>query len=574
MNEQGLKEQVQPKSRLGRLDDGLLLGIMAVLAGCGLIYEYLLSHYAGRILGALEAAVYTMIGLMIVSMGLGAFAARKIRCAFTGFAILELLVALAGAGAIIFTAAAIGMSQQLPMLLAETLELPPDRLPAGGMFGQLQQLTQYLPYGFGVLLGLMVGMEIPLIARVRQSLSEAHLIHNAGTIYGADYIGAGVGAALWVGCMLTLDVQLSASLTAAFNLLAGLMFITRFHGKIRGANYLLLAHLLASLLLGLLAIKGPDWEQDFNNLLYKDKVIYSQATRFQQLTFTERLRGKGLAPVYSLYINGRLQFSSADEKIYHSFLTQPPLLASARHDRILIVGGGDGLAARDVLRWQPQSVTLLDLDEQLVQLFRDPPEDMPPRLAKALLALNQDALRDPRLNLIFNDAFNGVDELIAKGASFDAIIVDLPDPSHPDLNKLYSDLFYRKLAELLSRDGAISIQSTSPYHARAAFISIGKTLAEAGFQVNQYHHNVPSFGEWGWTLGTLGGADGKHRIDGLSSLPVADGWMTQELLRGAFAFPADFYRDSDAIKANSIGSFTLYQYHLQAWAESEGEALY
>ena len=73
------------QKRLAWFDDVLLLGIMALLAGCGLIYEYLLSHYAGRILGALEAAIYTMIGLMIVSMGVGAFAARKIKCLHHSF---------------------------------------------------------------------------------------------------------------------------------------------------------------------------------------------------------------------------------------------------------------------------------------------------------------------------------------------------------------------------------------------------------------------------------------------------------------------------------------------------------
>lgn len=137
---------------------------MGVLAACGLIYEYLLSHYAGRILGALEAAIYTMIGLMIVSMGLGAFAARKIKCAFSGFAVLELTVALLGSLAILITAAVIGFGHELPELIGRTLGLPPDHLPQGGFIGRFQELSRYLPYFWGVLLGLMIGMEIPLIA--------------------------------------------------------------------------------------------------------------------------------------------------------------------------------------------------------------------------------------------------------------------------------------------------------------------------------------------------------------------------------------------------------------------------
>lgn len=570
----GSATQAVKTSRLSWFDDVLLLGIMAVLAGCGLIYEYLLSHYAGRILGALEAAIYTMIGLMIVSMGLGAFAARKIKDAFTGFVVLELTVALCGSLAILITAAVIGFGQQLPMLIASTLGLPPDQLPEGGMIGSLQKLSEHLPYVWGVLLGLMIGMEIPLIARVRQSLSDEHLLHNAGTIYGADYIGAGIGAAIWVGFMLAIDIQLAAALTANFNLLAGFVFIWRFWPKIQRAKLLLAGHFVVTGVLLLLAIQGPSWEQQFNNLLYKDKVVYAKATRFQQLTFTERLRGNGLSPIYSLYINGRLQFSSIDEHIYHAFLVHPTLAASARHNKVLIIGGGDGLGLKQVLRWEPEQVTLLDLDAALVQLFKTPDTDMPKRLSQALLALNGNAFNDPRVNVIHDDAFNGVDKLIAAGDKYDAIIVDLPDPSHPDLNKLYSDYFYRKLKELMSNDGALTVQSTSPYHAQKAFISVAKTLALAGFDVKQYHHNVPSFGEWGWSIATLSGKDAQHRLGELTTLPIADDWLTLGLVKGAFEFPANFYQDAASIKPNELGSLQLYHYHQQAWSETQGLDLF
>ncbi|MCH1929273.1 polyamine aminopropyltransferase [Shewanella sp. A25] len=574
MEETQINQQAAASRRLSWFDDVLLLGIMAVLAGCGLIYEYLLSHYAGRILGALEAAIYTMIGLMIVSMGLGAFAARKIKDAFTGFVVLELTVALCGSLAILITAAVIGFGQQLPLILASSLGLPPDQLPNGGMIAKLQRLSEHLPYVWGVLLGLMIGMEIPLIARVRQSLSEAHLLHNAGTIYGADYIGAGVGAAIWVTLMLSLDIQLAAALTASFNLLAGFIFIWRFWPKISRPRLLLAGHGIVSGILLLLVVHGPSWEQEMNNLLYKDKVVYSKATRFQQLTFTERLRGNGLAPVYSLYINGRLQFSSLDEHIYHAFLVHPTLAASARHNKVLIIGGGDGLGLHQVLKWQPEEVTLLDLDADLVSLFKSPSPDMPLRLSQALIALNGDAFNDPRVKVIHDDAFNGVDKLIAAANKYDAIIVDLPDPSHPDLNKLYSDYFYRKLKELMSSDGALTVQSTSPYHAQKAFISVGKTLAAAGFKVNQYHHNVPSFGEWGWSIATLSGQDAKHRLGNLATLPIQDDWLTIGLVKGAFEFPANFYLDASAIKVNELGSQQLYQYHLKAWSETEGLDLF
>ncbi|KFZ39075.1 spermidine synthase [Shewanella mangrovi] len=555
-------------------DDVLLLGIMGVLAACGLIYEYLLSHYAGRVLGALEAAIYTMIGLMIVSMGFGAFAARHIKSAFTGFALLELTVAFIGSLAILATAAIIGFGHELPKIIAETLGLPPDQLPNGGFIGTFQELAVYLPYVWGVLLGLMIGMEIPLIARVRQALSQEHLLHNAGTIYGADYIGAGVGAAIWVGFMLMLDTQLAASITAAFNLLAGFIFILRFRRRIKAAKWLLAAHTLVAGVLMLLAIKGPFWEQSFNNLLYQDKVIYAKATRFQQINFTERLMGNHLAPVYSLYLNGRLQFSSIDEHIYHAYLVHPTLAASARHDNILVIGGGDGLALKQIFKWQPQHITLVDLDAEMIKLFSEPPTDMPKRLRQALLKLNGDAFHDPRVNVMIADAFNGVDKLLAQGKKYDAIIVDLPDPSHPDLNKLYSDVFYRKLGQLLSGDGAMTIQSTSPYHATKAFLSVGKTLSAAGFNVKQYHHNVPSFGEWGWTIGTLRGQNAQQRLAPLTQLPITDEWLTAGLVHAAFEFPNHFYSKLDQVNVNTLGSLQLYHYHQQAWKDNQGIATF
>jgi len=199
---------------------------------------------------------------------------------------------------------------------------------------------------------------------------------------------------------------------------------------------------------------------------------------------------------------------------------------------------------------------------------------MPKRLSQALLALNGNAFNDPRVKVIHDDAFNGVDKLIAAGDKYDAIIVDLPDPSHPDLNKLYSDYFYRKLKELMSSDGALTVQSTSPYHAPKAFISVAKTLVVAGFDVKQYHHNVPSFGEWGWSIATAGGRDAQYRLAQLTEFPIKDDWLTLGLVKGAFEFPANFYLDAVNIKPNELGSLQLYHYHLQAWSENQGIDLF
>lgn len=557
------------------VDDTLLILTMAVLAGCGLIYEYLLSHYAGRVLGVMESTIYTMIGLMIVSMGLGAFAARKVRCAFNGFVYLELIIALLGASAILIIGGLIAVTQILPHIIADMFALPPDMLPKGGLFKQLSFIATNSPYFFGVLLGFLIGMEIPLIARIREEIHGQHLANNLGTIYGADYIGAGIGAAIWVIFLLSIDISKAAALTASLNLVAGGFFVIRYWHKLTWRKTFLGLHLVLALIIALMFNYGNQWLNQMNSLLYLDKVVHVQKTHYQQLTFTERHlglnAGESQNSVINFYLNGRLQFSSIDEHIYHDYLVAPVLAGSARKDNILIIGGGDGLALRDVLKYQPKNVTLIDLDSELIDIFKEPEAHLNASLALKISHLNKNSLQDKRVTILRSDAFITVNELLKTGQVFDAIIVDLPDPSHPDLNKLYTVNFYARLKQLLSGDGLIAIQSTSPYHAKNSFISIGKTLSAANFaHVQQYHDNVPSFGEWGWTIGAKMGASPLARLEKLKQLPVKHTWLNLQTLKSAFIFPNDFYINKDDININTLGSHTLYQLHQEAWQSQQG----
>lgn len=548
------------------IDDSLLILIMATLACCGLIYEYLLSHYSARILGSVETVIYAIIGIMIVSMGLGAFAAKKVKDAFQGFVVLELVVAFIGCSATLFIAATIGFSQSLPQLLSSTYQMPLDMFPRGGLLEQLNWLSLQLPYFFAFLLGFLIGMEIPLIARIRETVYGQHLAHNAGTIYGADYIGAGVGAAIWVLFMLKIEISAAAAITATLNLVAGFVFLMRFKKYLHHIKPLLFAHSLLAVLVVAVFHYGGNWQKQMQNMLYLDKVIYQTQTPYQSLVFTERHLGGGLEPIYNFYINGRLQFSSLDEHIYHEFLVHPALHSANKHDNILIIGGGDGLALRDVLKWSPKSVTLVDLDPQLVELFKSPEQHLPRHLANKVARLTQDSFNDPRVTVINDDAFIAIDRLLQNTQQFDSIIVDLPDPSHPDLNKLYSVNFYYRLNHLLNPDGVMVVQSTSPFHAQNAFISVAKTVQAAHFKsVEQYHENVPSFGEWGWTIATKQGASVSQRLAKNGEIGVETEWLTAPLLQGAFTFNKGFYDNKARVKVNYLGSNQLYQYHQQAW---------
>jgi len=562
----------QPPSKLSlRQHDFMLFAIMGILAGCGLIYEYLLSHYAGRILGAVEQVIFAMIGVMIVAMGLGAFAARVFKSYFNAFVWLEVSIAFIGVSSVLVLAATTALANILPQILMETFLLPPDLIPRGGMILWAHKIAAIMPYVVGFILGFFIGMEIPLIASIRETIYGEHVEHNAGSVYGADYIGAGIGAAVWVLFMLSLPPTTAAVITASVNLLVGLLFYGIYRKRIRLGGWVVGTHLLIAGVVTVIAMKGIDWDNAMEDLLYKDKVIFSYNTEYQHVTITERIMDPAKPKIVSMFINGRSQFASNDEIIYHAMLVAPVMHASARHDNILIIGGGDGLALRDVLRWQPQSVDLVDIDAAIVEFFTTPRLNNGRVINQALLDLNQYAFSDPRVQTHFGDAFLKVDEFIQQQRLYDAIIVDLPDPNHPDLNKLYSARFYAKLKTLLAGDGAMVVQSTSPYHAKNTFLSIGKTVKYAGFMhVEQYHHNVPSFGEWGWTIATKNGVSAKARLAQKDRLAVNDGWSTRGVLLAAFEFNRHFFDQLESIKVNRINNQVAYQYHKADWEKQQG----
>ena len=553
-----------------RWHDAALIGAMGLVAACGLVYEYLMAHYAGRILGAVEPTLYAMIGLMIVAMGVGAFAAKWIAAIYRGFAWLELGIALLGGTSVLLLSAVVAFAYSLPEWLRAVYGVDAFVAFDGGLAQALVQWSRFLPFVLGFLIGLLIGMEIPLIARVREHVHARRLEHNLGTMYGADYIGAGIGAAIWVLVCLQLPIVYAAVGAAAVNTAVGVGFLLLYRRQLRPAKWLWAGHGLLAALLVVLAVFGTRWMADLGDTLFKDRVVYRLQTPYQNVVLTKRHIAAGKPDVLSLYVNGALQFASNDERIYHAYLTTPPMLAAYRREHVLVLGGGDGLALRDLLRWNPRQATLIDIDPQLLRLFRGEDEQASAWLSRALTELNEGAFDDPRVRVIEGDAFIEVERLAAAGRRFDVVVADLPDPSHPDLNRLYSDYFYARIAQLLSPDGAFVTQSTSPFHATAAFLSIGKTLAHAGFHAEQYRANVPSFGEWGWTIGTTRGKPASARIAAAEHPTLPDGWLTMPQLQGAFALPANLGRTADSVRVNRLGTHTVYGYHQQAWQRDRG----
>lgn len=550
--------------------DFLLLALMGVGAACGMIYEYLIAHYASNVLGSYHTVIYGVIGLMVVSMGLGAFYARAIKCPYTGFAWLEAVIAMIGGTTILVIASIHTIAYVLPLELQHSFGLHESITIGGGPVFVLQKITEAIPYLAAFVLGFLIGMEIPLIARIRQDLHAESAEHNTGTVYGADYIGGGVGALIWIVFLLTQPIVISAALTALLNIVLGVIFILHFHQHIRGIKVLLAFKIAIAFCLLSMLSQGESWLNHLNSMLYRDKTVFHHQTLYQNLVVTERVTTNARPPITSLFINGQLQFASSDEIVYHSYLVIPAMQASARHDDILIVGGGDGLAAREAFKLGAKTITLIDLDPEMIQLFQGTHPEAPEWLSNKLVDLNENALNNENIKILTGDAFKVVEQLSDGGDYFDTIIVDLPDPSHPDLNKLYSDYFYSKLGRMLSGDGAITVQSTSPYHTKKAFLSIGKTLSAADFNVNQYHANVPSFGEWGWSLGVKRGLSGKERIIRDSSLYENHEYLNQGQLLGAFQFSNAYFHELSDVPVNQLGDPVVYSFHREGWITDNG----
>lgn len=553
-----------------RLKDYVLSFFVMNIAGCGMIYQYLLASYSGRVIGSLEITIFTIMTLMIVSMGAGSFIVHKFKNQFFAFSVLESTIAFIIVSTVFIISGANALSYMLPTIIENTFGIPVGVHLEGGFIKTLETILQSASYVMACIMGFLIGMEIPFLAAIREQLHAGKkLKNNIGVIYGVDYIGAGIGAFTWIFFLIKFEIADALKYVAYINVLVGFFFIIAFRKYIKKVKTAIAVQIITGLFLFFACDGITSWQQTLEQSLYRDKVVYSHNTKFQHFTITKGENRVTNENIYSLFINGRTQFSSSDEGIYHSLLTAPTLIAAGMPERVMIIGGGDGLAARDVLRTDVKEVMLLDLDSELIDFFKKPVyEENGNQINLNFIEMNENAFNDPRMSFMFGDAFLNVKELVRRGEKFGAIIVDLPDPSHPDLNKLYSKSFYKLLHALLEDTGAISIQSSSPYLSKDAFMSIGKTLHAGGFVTQQYQHIVPSFGgQWGWTIGTKSKPTAKARIAMQEELPIQDEWLTRGKLLSTFEFGKNYYKTLDDIKVNTLDNNATYLYYQQGWRE-------
>jgi spermidine synthase len=374
-----------------------------------------------------------------------------------------------------------------------------------GVAGGLSAVTLYVTFSFygtstsvlvvaTAVLGILVGAEVPLLMTLLQSGRSGIDARTSGSVLAnlnaADYAGALLGGLAWPFVLLPLAGQVrGAALTGMVNLVAAAVvavFLLRAQMTPlarRGATAALLA---AAAVLGVLLVRAHDIEVSARQRLYADPVVSAQRSQYQQIVVTQR-RGD-----VRLYLDGDLQFSSLDEYRYTETLVHPVLARDP--ERVLILGGGDGLAAREVLRYPSvREIVQVELDPAVLELART-------RFA----ALNDHALADPRVHVVVADAFRWLREHAGAAAGFDAVVVDMPDPDTPVLARLYSTEFYGLVAGVLNPGGLVTVQSGSSYATPAAFSRVLSTIESAGLAVTPYHVHVPSFGEWGFALAQAG----------------------------------------------------------------------
>ncbi|MBI5641687.1 MAG: polyamine aminopropyltransferase, partial [Nitrospirae bacterium] len=276
-------------------------------------------------------------------------------------------------------------------------------------------------------------------------------------------------------------------------------------------------------------------------LSYKGSIIYARTTPYQRIVLTRD--GDSL----QLFLNGNLQFNSRDEYRYHEALVHPGLQAVKGPHDVLVLGGGDGLAVREILKYEAvRTITLVDLDPGMTALFRS---------HMLLTDLNKGSLNSPRVKIINADAFVWLKTINRR---FDFIVVDFPDPSNFSLGKLYTNTFYRLLSGALTDDGVIAIQSTSPFVARKSFWCIVNTLKSVGLDATPYHVYLPSFGEWGYVMAT------KKPFRMPEQFMPGLRFVTAESARSMTGFPPDM--GPVETEVNRLNNQVLVRYFEEEWS--------
>ncbi|PIE32701.1 spermidine synthase [candidate division KSB3 bacterium] len=501
----------------------ILLCSVCVVAACGLVYELVAGAVSSYILGDAVTQFSLVIGVFLCAMGIGSYTAKFIQKRLLEIFIeLEIWIGLIG-----------GCSSMLMFAISAF---------ADGLF-------PVFFYTLCATLGLGIGIEIPLIIRLLQQYA-GEMSDALSHVLALDYIGSLAGSLLFPFVALPyLGLSRASVVFGIMNLGVAAVGIGLL-GKSRRRP--IIARLaLATVILLVTFFFSTRLVGFLEDLLYQDSIIYTETTPYQRIVLT-RWRDD-----IRLYLNGHIQFSSIDEVRYHESLVIPAMEAAAPARDVLILGGGDGMAAREVLKYPSvEHITVVDIDPAITQLGQYRAE---------LVALNANALNSSKVTILNIDGMRFLEEY---QEFFDVILIDLPDPNTETLSKLYSVSFYTLCARRLRPNGVFVTQATSPFFAREAYWCIVNTIAATSEEENPttsvfpipYHVNVPSFGEWGFVMA------GKRRIaHNKLAVSVNTRFLTFEKLHAMFAFGSDIVLSPEAVGVNRLEHPILYTYYIEGW---------
>ncbi len=489
----------------------------------GIVAEYILSTLATYFLGDSVFQWTMILSVMMFSMGIGSELSKHFK---------HNLIRV-----FIFAEFTLSILVSFSSLLTYTIS-------------SYSNYTGMLIYTLSILIGILIGLEIPLVIRLNKEFESLRV--NISKVMAMDYFGSLAGGLFFAFIGLPyLGLTYTPFVLGLVNFLVAIILAVIVWKNIKPGNRRSIA--VSSVAIFLIIIGGSILAEPVilygEQNKYKDKVVYTEQSKYQRIVLTQWKND------FWLYINGNQQLSTKDEVMYHEPLVHPAMKLLKHPKEVLILGGGDGCVARELLKYTSlEKITLVDLDPAITDLCKTHP---------VLSKLNEGSLEHPKVEIINTDGFNFIEET---EKYFDAIIIDLPDPKTVELSRLYSFEFYKYCYNHLRPHGVIVTQAGSPYYASRAFKCIDLSIAEAGFTTVPLHNQVITLGEWGFVLGVKSG-EKEEVIQKLKTLQFEDiqtQWINNDAMHLITSFGKDIFdKDKAPVEVNRIHNPVLYHYYLK-----------
>lgn len=499
---------------LSRQQTGVLLFSILVVALCGIVYELIIGTVSSYLLGNSVYQFSLTIGSFMFAMGIGSLISKYFNHLYIrNFILIEIAIAFVG-----------GICSILLFIA----------------FPFARGLYELVMYSLILVIGALVGMEIPILTTILAKKDD--LKDSIANVMSLDYLGALIGSVAFPLLLLpSLGLVRSSFAIGLINIFVAISNVVIFRRYLDNFKGMLLTCFAILGLLLTCIIYGSHITKFAEKNLYFDQIIYSTQTAYQKLVVTRSVTSRE----QRLYIDGHIQFSSRDEYRYHEYLVHPVMSIPGSRENVLILGGGDGLAAREILKYDDVAlIHLVDIDPEMVRIGTELP---------MLRRLNKKSMSSERLTAFTEDAFSFINK---PGIKYDRVIIDMPDPHNEAINKLYAREFYTMIKRRMKPDGIIVTQSSSPFFTRNVFWSIESTLHSVFDYTLSYHTSLPSFGIWGFNM-----ARHNNEFDPEFSFSVDTRALTNETMSASLVFAKDIAQVEAPV--NSIMEPKLYQLYIE-----------